>query len=213
MSLDIRFLLTMFGIFPAIIGFIKYKRVDKLYHPFIFMMWLEIFIEIIDYLSQKIPQARNIGYVFIDCYTIINFILFLLFVSNFKFISKNKSTILLAIALVVGTLNLFLSHTFGLLFYLIFYVSFIMLAISIDILTKQTMAIKQQLINNFWFWLSGTSIIYNAQLLLIFSTYFLAIHFKTLGYIFTFVNASCYILYAIAMFKIPNKIKNKKTKN
>ncbi len=209
MSLKIRFLLSMFAIFPAIVGLFKYKTIDKLFHPFIFMMWLAVPADTIDFLLNKFPAFKQIGYAFINIYTILNFFLFLLLSVNFGFLSKIKLKIFLVLAIIIGIVNLNLPHPSGILFYLLFFVSFIMLAISIDILTKQIMAIKQPLIHNFWFLMSSISIIYNAQLLIVFGTYFFAIHSKTLGNIFTLVNALCYILFGIATLKIPQVLKSK----
>ena len=84
-----------------------------------------------------------------------------------------------------------------------------MLYVSINILSRQTIAIKYKLINNCWFWISSFSIIYNAFTLLIFGLYFFAMFNtpkgKAIGDIQHFANLVCYVFFAVAIIKIPEK--------
>ena len=81
------------------------------------------------------------------------------------------------------------------------------MVISIDILSRQVMAIKERLINNFWFWFSSFSIVYNALNLLIFGLYFFTMfdtpNGKAIANIQHFVNVACNIFFVVAILKIP----------
>jgi hypothetical protein len=126
------------------------------------------------------------------------------------YLSKKVMQLLFAVATVVCLINCIYLGTILLAFYyLLCYVSAAMLIISIDILSRQTMAIKYKMVNNFWFWLSSFSIIYNAFTLLVFGLYIFAMSDtpkgKAIGTIQQISNTVCYMFFIVAMLKIPEK--------
>ena len=128
----------------------------------------------------------------------------------FRSLSKKAMQWLLAVACLVCLFNYLYEHTvLKTFFYLLCFVSAIMLYVSINILSRQTIAIKYKLINNCWFWISSFSIIYNAFTLLIFGLYFFAMFNtpkgKAIGDIQHFANLVCYLFFAVAIIKIPEK--------
>jgi hypothetical protein len=83
----------------------------------------------------------------------------------------------------------------------------VMFIVYIDILSRQIMVIRYKPYNNFWFWASSFSIIYNVINLLIFGSYFFALSGTKAGnrieFIQHYVNAACYVFFTVAIFQIP----------
>jgi hypothetical protein len=208
MSLDLRFFITLIIAFPALVGLCKFKRVDKSFHPFIFMIWLQVFTEIINYCCKKNLLQPFVHTININFYILFNFCLYLLFIYEHKYIKKSTALYTILAALIVAILNLVFVKPISILFYLLSFVSVVMLLTAIDILSKQIMSTINKTKNSFWFWFSSTTIVYNAQTLLIFSIYFFALFNtaggKAVGNIQTFINAACHIFFGIAMLNIPN---------
>jgi hypothetical protein len=210
MNADITYILAMSCVLPAGIGIYRYKKIHSKYHPFIYMMILAAIIETIIYISIKIPEYGKFWQLAVNIYTLLNFILFLYFVFVNNYLSKKTMQWLIFIACIVCLFNYLYEHTLlKTFFYLLCFVTAAMLILSIDMLSRQTTEIKLKLTNNFWFWFSSSSIIYNAFTLLIFALYFFALFStpkgKAIGEIQHYANLICYVFFAIAMLKIPEK--------
>ncbi|MFT3979800.1 MAG: hypothetical protein QM687_04965 [Ferruginibacter sp.] len=210
MNPDITYMLAMSCVLPAIAGIFRYNKINSKYHPFIYMMILAVFIETTIYLSIKHPEYSAYVQLPVNIYMLLNFSLFLFFVQRNGYLGKRAMQWLLVTAGMVCIFNAVYEQTvFRTFFYLLCFVSAAMLIISIDILSRQTMVIKYRLANNFWFWLSSFSIIYNAFTLLIFGLYFFAIfdtpRAKAIGNIQHWANMICYIFFTVAILKIPDK--------
>ncbi len=210
MNADITYILAMSCVLPALIGIYRYNKIDRKYHPFIYMMILTAIIETIFYLAEKIPASGRFTSLTVNIYMLINFVLFLYFVYINGYLGKKIFHWLIASAAAVFVINyIYEQSILKTFFYLLCFVSAIMLIISIDILSRQTMAIKYKLINNCWFWISSFSIIYNAFTLLIFGLYYFAMFNtpkgKAIGEIQHFANFICYLFFAVAIIKIPKK--------
>jgi hypothetical protein len=207
---DITFVIAMSCVIPAVAGLCRYNSIGNNYHPFVYMMWLSVMMEILDYLGIKHLVPIEIWMITINIYMLGNFALFLFFVRINDYLSEKTMWILVISAVLVYVFNAFFIFSFfAPYFYLLCFVSAAMLIISIDILSRQMMAVKYKLVKNFWFWMSSFSIIYNAFTLLIFGLYFFAIRQtpkgNTIGNIQHIANALCYVFFAIAILKIPTK--------
>ena len=210
MNEDITYFMAMTCILPAATGVYKYKRIDKKYHPFIFMMLLDVLIETIIYLAIKFTGLQRASRLAVNLYMHLNFGLFLYFVYINNYLTKKAMQLLIVIAVFIGIFNyIYYGTLFTPFFYLLCFASAAMLIISIDILSRQILVIKDKLVNNSWFWISSFSILYNAFTLLIFGLYFFALfdtpNGKAIGIIQHFVNVACYVFFAVAIFRIPEK--------
>ena len=197
-------------VLPAGVGIYRYNRIDRRYHPFIYMMIITAVIETIYYLALKFPAFGRFPRLAVNVYMLVNYALFLYFVYSNGYLNKRVMQWLLVTAFLVCLINyLYLATFLATFYYLLCYVSGVMLIISIDILSRQTMAVKYKMVNNFWFWLSSISIIYNAFTLLVFGLYFFAMSDtpkgKAIGAIQQFSNTVCYMFFIVAMLKIPEK--------
>jgi len=210
MDAGLTYIMAMSCTIPAAAGIYRYKRIGKKFHPFIFMMLLDMLIETIFYLSIKNPALGRFPQLAVNLYILINFALFLYLVHINNYVGKIVMQLLFAAAMAMAVFNYFyagtLFKTFSFLFCFIWLVNLI---ISIDILSRQIMALNEKLFNNFWFWVSSAYILYNAFNLLIFGQVFFATtgtsNEKAIGNIQHFVNVACYLFYAIAIFRIPAK--------
>jgi hypothetical protein len=214
MTPDIKnYLLAMISILPAALGIYKYKRTDIKFHPFIYMILLIVIIENITYwLPKKFPGMIPYVHLSVNIYAIVNFGLFLYFVSSNNYLSKKLMAWFFAAASLVWFVCYFLFGTaFVPFFYFLCFVSAVMLFTSINILSRQILEIKTSLFNNSWFWVSGAFIFYNAFILLIFSLFVFSpgksAKSEALSSIHPVVNAVCYIFYTIALYKL---VKNPK---
>jgi hypothetical protein len=207
MNEDANYLMAMTCAFPAAAGIYKYNRIEKKYHAFIFMMLLDVVIETIIYLGVKLPGFAKTSRVSVNVYMLLNFGLFLYFVHVNNYLGRKATQVLTFISVLIGIINLIFYGTFFKpFFYLLCFVCAVMLIISIDILSRQVMEFKIKLVNNFWFWVSSFSILYNSFTLLIFGLYVFAMfdtpNGKAIGSIQHFVNATCYIFFGLAIMKI-----------
>lgn len=210
MTADVSYILAMSCLIPAALGIYRFGKTDSRYHPFFYMMILDVLIETFIYIAGKYPGSGGIIQLSVNKYTFINFILFLYFTNTNGYLKKRWMQVLIALALLVSIVNFLYEHSiFKTFYYLLCFVSASMLIISIDILSRQTMAITYKLVNNCWFWFSSSSIIYNAFTLLIFGLYFFAMSnspkAKAIGTIQHFANLFCYLLFTVAIWKIPEK--------
>ena len=212
MSEELSIIMGMSCFVPAAIGLFYYKRMDKIFHPFVWMTVLTVISEMINYLSLVSKQVGKVQPIAINLYMLINFAVFLFLVFKSRNIKKQQGIFFLALAVLVAAINLGYNKTVFLpFFYLLCFVSGIMLFSSIDILSRQIFAIKGKVSDNFWFWFSGTSIIYNALNLLIFGAYVFTMFNtpagKAIGSIQHFGNTACQLLFAVAMLKTHNQTK------
>jgi hypothetical protein len=210
MNEDISFLLAMVCILPAATGIYRFKKIDSRYHSFIYMMILVVLLETIIYIGVKFPEFGKFSRVSINIYMLLNLSLFLYFVNQNNYLGKKTMQFLMSLALLIALFNYIHEGSFiKTFYYLLCFVSAVMLMISIDILSRQTMAIKYKLVNNCWFWISSFSIIYNAFTLLIFGLYYFAMFNtpkgKAIGEIQHIANLVCYVFFAMAILKIPEK--------
>ena len=210
MNADITYILAMSCVVPTLAGIYRFKKIDKKFHAFIYMMILVALLETWIYLGIKFPALSSLSRLPINVYMLLNLGLFLFFVYSNGWLSKIKMQLLLAAALAVAVFDcIYYNGIFKLFLYLLCFVSVVMLIISIDILTKQIMEIKSKLANNFWFWFSSASVLYNAFNFLIFGVLVFSLYEtkngKSIADIQHFTNALSYLLFTIAIFKIPTK--------
>ena len=206
---QVKYVLALSCIIPAAIGLFNLKKVEDKYLPFIFMMVLDVIIELISNFTRD--------HKLVNVYMLVDFSLFLYFVYNNKFLNKNLAKLFWGVAFLFFISNCFYHGIVSMPSYTqLCFVSATMLFVFISVLTKQITALRVKLIDNFWFWLSSAFVLYNANLLLLFSLYNFAMD-KTLNgkviidNLWPFINTGSYIFFAVAMLKIPPKKRSEKT--
>jgi hypothetical protein len=210
MNADVTYILAMSCVIPTIAGIYRFKEIDKKFHAFIYMMLLVVLLETWIYLGKQFPALASLSRLPINIYMLLNLGLFLFFVYSNGWLSKKKMQLLLAVALAVAVFDcIYYRSIFNLFLFLLCFVSVVMLIISIDILSKQVMEIKYELVNNFWFWFSSASVLYNAFNFLIFGVLVFSLlktkNGQSVADIQHFTNAFSYLIFTLAIFKIPQK--------
>jgi hypothetical protein len=195
---------------PLLIGLIRYKKIDKKYHPFIYVMLADFTIELLLLIFNKSLFPKSYNNVAFHIYFLLYFYFSLQFCYTNKFISKKITTTLLAIALPVMLFNDWFNNWVMMFpYYFLSFMSAVMLFMYINILSKQVLAVNSKLRNNFWFWVSSFSILYHAFTLLIFGLYFFSLfntpNGRSILEIHHYVNALSYIAFAFAILIIPAK--------
>ncbi len=187
-------------VIPAVLGIIKLNRVNGKYYPFIFMMILDVFVELLNFFTGNME--------FINLYLFLTFGLFLYFVNINKYLSKRWMEIFLASAIVLLAFNMLKNGVLSALsYYEVCFISTILLFVSIDVLSSQVFSVKISLVKSFWFWFGIGSILMYGYSLLLFGLYFFTLkntpQGKAIGDIWNFVNMLCYVFYSVAILKIP----------
>jgi hypothetical protein len=208
MNTDIQFLMGMTCALPAIIGLYRYKRMDEKFHPFVMMMILTVMVELISYLRYKVSLFQKIAPIAVNLYMLVNFGLFIYFIWKNKYLKKIPAQLFMLLSIFIAVYNQNYNNSlFRLWYYVIFFVSTVMLFVSVDILSRQMLAVKVKPAKNFWFWFSSISVLYNAYNMLIFGDLCFALFSAQVGeasaMIQHYVNMVCQILFAVAMIKAP----------
>jgi hypothetical protein len=210
MSDEMKYIMGMTCALPALVCLWRHKKTDSRYHAFMYMMLLIMPVETIRFMAIKKFLSDDIDTLCTNLYMLINFGLFLYLTYINNYISKRLLQYFIAAALVMGLANcLKEGSAFVFFYYLLCFVSIVMLFISIDILSRQIMETGTKLLQLFWFWFAGISVIYHAYTLLTFGLYVFSLadtpNGKAIGVIQTYIVAACYILYIFAALKIPAK--------
>ena len=212
MNADIAYILSMSCVLPALIGVYRLRGIDKKFHSFIYMMILVVLLETLIFLGFKYPVLGRLSRLPVNVYMLLNLYLFLRFVHANGYLLKKNMQALLGIAVLVAVCDYFHNiSVLNLFLYLLCFVSVVMLIISIDILSKQMIEIRYKLANNFWFWFSAASVLYNAINFLIFGVLVFSLwdteDGKSVAALQHIINAVSYLLFALAILKIPKKDK------
>jgi hypothetical protein len=209
MDKNTEMILGLSCIVPGIIGIVKYKQLEKKYHYFIYIIWIDFLTEFCNIVLKKVFLIPRTNFV-VNYYLVINFIFFLVFIWQNKFIQKKLAIVLIGLSIVITVVNHFYNTSFtDFNFFTLCFVSTCKLFISIHVLSNQVFETNIKPLKNFWFLFSCCAIIYDAFTLLIFGLYFFSL-FSTSGgrtvvYIHHFINVFCYLFFAFVILKIPKK--------
>jgi hypothetical protein len=210
MTAEVRYLLSMVCILPTLVGLWRYKKIDPPCRLLVYMLLLDAINETIVFIGVKYAAFESIATLCSNIYMLVTLVLFLSFVTINGYINKKLQQYLMAIALMVAAYNWYHVGTpYKDFYFLLCFLSSVMLFISINILSKQVMAVNTSLNRNFWFWVSSLFVVQSAYALLIFGLYvfsmFETANGKAIGVIFSYVNAGCYLLFIIAILRMPKR--------
>ncbi len=211
MNSDAAYILAMSAVLPAIVGAVRYKKIDPRYHPFIYMLVLVPLVETIVYISLKTAIYNGFSKLCINLYLLASFGVFLSLVYKNGYLSRKMGLYFAGALLLTTLVNLVIVGTpFVILYYMLCLADCLILFISIDILSKQMMAVKTSLVKNCWFWISSLYVVQHAYSLLLFGIFIFGLstsipNIKAIFTIYKVVNAACYLLFIIAVLRIPNR--------
>jgi hypothetical protein len=211
MSAEMAYLMAMSCAIPALVGIVLFKKIDSQYNLFVYTMILTAISETVVYITKSKFGNTNIWQLFVNVYAIIFFWQSIRLLTIHGFIKKQVVP-WLAVGFVIVFIANFIYEHYSLkrvFFYVVCYLSCILIIVCTNILGKQTLVTNKKLVDNFWFWYSCFSIVSSAFALLIFALYYAALFNTPAGrsitYIHKFANMLCYIFFTVAVFKIPRK--------
>ena len=214
MSGTIRFILSL-SILPAvIIGLIRFRKIDRSYHPFIFNIVLVLIIEIVHrvLLLTDYKQAINILQNF---FSIIDFLLFLWLFHNWRLFNGSIRILLIIVIFYllawVGT-NFFLVGITKPNFYFLALYAGTLVFFSITTFGKIIIQEQTYIFTNAKFWISLGVLIFYTFFIIICITQISLFNIKVsnafqnyLQRINVYCNLLANILYAVAVLWIPQK--------
>ncbi len=196
-------------IVPAIIGTVKYKRVDSKFHPFIWAIYLSVTTETVVFIVKQLKQLRPGYFIAGNCYYIINIILLLEFFRRVLIIKRTVSIILTTICLLTLTiLSCFFSPAKNLLLNATVVYDAILLALTVNLLSKQALVFNIPFYKNVLFIISSMLLFYTAFSFFLNIIYLLRLQSEFNNFLFgihKYVNLLTYLVFAWAIICIPSK--------
>ncbi len=196
---------------PCIIGLYKHKKIEQKYHPFIYMVIADFLIEVINIFIKYTFKVVFLSDLHFNLYMFISFYFFMKLAYLNNFITKKIRNILFICWGFFAICNTILNESFIELYRLVFVFSAIVsLYIYTNILSVQILEVNTKITKNFWFWASSFSILYNAFLILLFNLVFFSFaktpNGRAILNIHYYINAITYLVFAYAIYIIPEKI-------
>lgn len=198
---------------PATLGVVYYKRMDKSFHPFIWVMWLSLISEtairfVFDYGKQPVLYISTY-----HLYYICNYIFFILFFNRQKIISLQQCKKLLIAGAVIFILNCLLkSPATNLLGEKTIAFHLILFYMAVKLLNQQIFSFSAGLKKNALFFIAcgllmvAFPILQNTIRIVVRYFYQLPTpKITVLQHIFEIANALSYILFFYAIIFIPPK--------
>jgi hypothetical protein len=200
-------ILAFSPVLPAITGAIVYYRVNAGVYPFIYAMWLSLITEVLAAIALRLYNNMNASFFIYYFYICINILLYILFFYRMGVIKTQKVLwLLLGISFCACISSLFFNLHIYTLFGANLVCSVIILGLSIELITKQILNLKDRPYKNFSFLMSTGAVIFNSFFLFLVAIWFLGKDddFKTNVYsVQKFVNAFCYIIFGISLLCLP----------
>lgn len=207
------FILSLSIIFAAILGVIKYSKMDTVYHPFIYYAWLSLLVEILAYilLMYKMDNIVSIIYNF---FALAEFYLLTLLFHNWGLFKSKKNIFLLIISLAVllyiSTLHM---RGFDRVNYFARIInSFAVIFFSITAFNKMILNERNNIFKNAKFWICIGIIISYTYFILVYTEKISFLNLKPSKYfdnkvwqINAYANVLVNLFYAVAVLWIPRK--------
>lgn len=217
MNDTIRFILSLSIVPAAIIGMVRYRKMDTSYHPFVYYTWYVLLFEIIVYLLSAQKAYNTLGVLF-NIYAIIEFFLLTWIFHKWGLFKRNRAIIfsIMIVFFILWVASIFyfrgiykrnnhfaIAYSFTLIFY------------SISSFHRLVIQEYRTIFSNPKFWICTGIIIFYSYFVIGSSVRILInrsitndLFFEKLQKIDVYSNFLVNILYAIAVIWIPNNKKN-----
>lgn len=197
-------------VLPAIIGSVKYKRMDAKFHPFVWIMYLSVITETSIYIIRQTQNYAHTYCAVANSYYIINVLLFLLFFKRLAIISKPVFICLsiLSLANLLGFMYYFSPINSILLNATVLYDT-ILLALTVTLLSKQVFVFNIPFHLNTLFIIGGMFLFYTAFSVFLNIIYLLGLKTEFNSFLFNihrYVNLVTYLVFAWALICVPVKV-------
>ena len=208
MSYTIRLIFSFSIIIPVVISWIRFKKINPAYYPFIFLLWLGLLNEILNYTIVKITHSNAVNS---NIYALLESLLITWQFYTWKLFSRHKSLYIFIICAFAGvwiTENFIISAITSISSYFRIIYSFIIVLMSIAVINMLLVRERKFMITNPVFLLCITFIIYYTYNVLVetFWLYGLSKEFRVKVHrIEEFINVFANIVYSLAIIWMPIK--------
>ncbi len=208
------FILSLSIAVAAIIGVIRFNKIDKSYYPFIFSVWISLLVELTTRLLMM-GGNKNALAIFYNVYILVDFSLYFMLFYNWKLFGHNKRISLLIgtfilVCWIVTTFFIVGATTPNYIFTIIY--SFALVFFSVNAFNKFIVNEKGNIFTNARFWIClGLTIFYtffivtNTTSLSVFQLKVSVAFRRNLHEINVFSNLLVNTMYAIAVLWVPRK--------
>lgn len=211
MKFYVLFFLGLFIIFPAVIGWVRYKKISSAYLPFLIWVWVGAINEVLN--TILIIGLGKYNVINTNLYQLIEALLILWQFKKWHLLGKDKSYIAISIAFFISWFieNLVLSKFYlGFNSYFRIFYSFVLVLMSINMLNQILMKERTSLIKNPIFVICILFVVMftYAALVETFWAYGLnmSIEFtNNLQNIFVMINLVCNVIFAFVILWMPKR--------
>jgi hypothetical protein len=210
MNQQLTFILSMSSCLPLMAYLFVYKRVDKLFHPLIFIFLLGFIAEVSVRLNQLYFHIHNFTYYFYSTATIVFIYLFFWFYRNIKLL-KNRNIFPVILVLYLGFILynwvvVYPKKGFFNFFSIIIVYSLIVLFFSVELFSRQIFNRTRNIIYNPFFWIGMAATIFHSINVYAFGLNLIPSAGPFINAVYDIQKVSnvfCYILYTTAILCIP----------
>jgi hypothetical protein len=198
--------------FPALAGAILYSRVNEKVYPFIYAMWLSLITEVIAAILLRVYDNMYASLNIYFSYVCVNIVLYSLFFFRMGVISSKRNYWILTGVCISACLGaLFFTQRIYTLFSASLFCAIVIGGLSINMLSRQILAVREMPYKSFSFLMSMGAVIFNSFFIFLVANWFLGKDdsFKTDVYsVQKFVSAITYIIFGISILCLPKTLKS-----
>jgi len=211
MTKDLRFILAMTCIIPAIAGIIRFKKMDVRFHPLIYILLLAVCTEICIRIVERNSTTLALPILITNLFILINVILHIWLFYKVKVIQKRQAIIytLVFIAALVSE-GIYSRSIFSLYQVAIIISYIIILLLCIDGIVVQIFKQQYKWWEDGLFIFCAINIVFSAYVIFSFSLRFFGVPInapinRAISSMYDYINACCYLLTLWALLCIPKK--------
>ncbi|MFT3937114.1 MAG: hypothetical protein QM726_26035 [Chitinophagaceae bacterium] len=211
MTDTIFFILSLSIIFAAIIGVIRFRKIDTSYHPFILYACLDLVVEIAVYVLLMKHKQNEVSLIY-NIFGLAEFSLLVLLFHNWGLFKRKKSSFvaIISLSVLLFACTLFIRGYSKINYFSEIVNSFALIFFSISAFNTMILSERKNIFKNPKFWICIGIIIYYTCFILVYTEKlsFLNLHpSKTFDYkvwaINAYANLLVNLLYAVAVLWIP----------
>ena len=207
------FLLSLSVVFAAILGVVRFRKMDPDYHPFIYYVWLGLVVEIAAYILLSNKKENIVSYLF-NFFAIGEFYLLTLLFYNWGLFKRERAVFvsIIFVSILLYACTLYIRGYDKVNYFARIVNSFALIFFSISSFNKMILNERSNIFKNPKFWICIG--------IVIFYTYFILVYTEKLSFlnikrstdfvikvwqINAYANLLVNLLYAVAVIWIPRK--------
>lgn len=211
MSFGLSFFFSISIFIAGSIAAFRFKKINRLYYPFLYLIWIGCLSEIVSIALAKIYLN---SYINNNIYALIESILITLLFKNFALFNDYKKifpTIILSLVLIWMVENFAFGHITTFNVYFSIYYSFMIVLMSITIINKMIVRSMKNIFKNATFLLCIAFVIYFTFQVLIYAFWIYGIEAQKefllkLFSIIIYINLLTNLIYALSISWMPRKL-------